>query len=50
MEPVHIFYKDSSVYENNIFVANLTEKNEVEEVKLKSQENMQLLDFQLTSA
>ena len=35
MEPVHIFYKDLPVDENNIFIANLTEKNEVEEVKFK---------------
>ena len=47
MEPVHTFYKDLPVDENNIFVANLTEKNEVEEIKFKRQGNMQLLDFQL---
>ena len=35
MEPVHIFDKDLPVDENNIFVANQTEKNEVEEVKFK---------------
>ena len=35
MEPVHIFYKDLPVDQNNIFIANLTEKNEVEEVKFK---------------
>ena len=35
MEPVHVFNKDFPVDENNIFVANLTEKNEVEEIKFK---------------
>ena len=35
MEPVHIFYKDLPEDETNIFIANLTEKNEVEEVKFK---------------
>ena len=35
METVHIFYKDLPVDDNNIFVTNLTEKNEVEEVKFK---------------
>ena len=35
MEPVHIFYKDLPVDENNIFIVNLTEKNQVEEVKFK---------------
>ena len=35
MEPVHIFYKDLPVDENTIFVANLTEKNEVEKIKFK---------------
>ena len=45
MEPVHVFNKDSPVDENNIFVANLTEKNKVEEINLKNQGSMQLLDF-----
>ena len=35
MEPVHTFYKDLPVNENNIFVASLTGKNEVEEIKFK---------------
>ena len=35
MEPVHVFNKDFPVDENNIFVANLTEKNEAEEIKFK---------------
>ena len=35
MEPVHIFYKHLPVDENNIFIVDLREKNEVEEVKFK---------------
>ena len=34
MEPVHIFY-NLPVDENDIFIANLTKKNEIEEVKFK---------------
>ena len=33
MEPIHIFYKELPVDENNIFTANTAEKNEVENVK-----------------
>ena len=33
MEPIHIFYKELPVDENNIFTANIAEKNEVENVK-----------------
>lgn len=33
MEPIHIFYKELPIDENNFFTANLTEKNVVEEVK-----------------
>ena len=35
MEPIHIFYKELTVAENNIFTANTTEKNEVENVRFK---------------
>ena len=35
MELIHIFYKELLLNENNIFTANLAEKNEVEEVKFK---------------
>ena len=35
MKPVHIFCKGLPVDENNIFIANITEKNDVEEVKFK---------------
>ena len=34
MEPTHIFHKELPVDENNIFTANITEKNEAENVKL----------------
>ena len=35
MEPVHTFYKELPVDENNIFTVDITEKNEVENVKFK---------------
>ena len=35
MERIHIFYKEPPLNENNIFMANLAEKNEVEEDKFK---------------
>ena len=35
MEPVHIFYKELHADENNVFTANITEKNEVVYVKFK---------------
>ena len=35
MEPIHIFYKELPIDQNNIFTANLAEKNEVEEVSFK---------------
>ena len=35
MEPIHIFYKELTVAENNIFTANINEKNEVENVRFK---------------
>ena len=35
MELVHIFYKELPTDENNIFVAKLAEKNEVESLKFK---------------
>ena len=35
MEPIHIFYKELPLDENNIFTANLAEKNEVEKLKFK---------------
>ena len=35
MEPIHIFYKELPADENYIFTADITEKNEVENVKFK---------------
>ena len=35
MEPIHIFYKELTVAKNNIFTADITEKNEVENVRFK---------------
>ena len=35
MEPAHIFYKELPLDENNIFSANLSENNEVKEIKFK---------------
>ena len=35
MEPIHIFYKELPADENNIFTADITEKNEVKNVKFK---------------
>ena len=34
-EPTHIFYKKLLIDENNIFTANLAEKNEVKEIRFK---------------
>ena len=36
MEPIHIFYRELPIDKNNIFTANLAEKNEVQEVKFKT--------------
>ena len=35
MEPIHIFYKQLPVDEDSIFAADITEKNQVENVKFK---------------
>ena len=35
MEPIHIFYKELPVDENNIFIVDITEKNEEENVRFK---------------
>ena len=48
MVPIHIFYKELPIDKNNIFAVNLGNKNEVEEVRLKNQENMVLLVSLLT--
>ena len=36
MEPIHIFYKELPADENNIFTADIAEKNEVENIKFKT--------------
>ena len=35
MEPIHISYKENPNDKNNIFIATLVKKNEVEEAKFK---------------
>ena len=35
MEPIHNLYKELTVDENNIFTADITEKNDVANVKFK---------------
>ena len=35
MDPIHIFYKELPADENNIFTADIAEKNEVVNVKFK---------------
>ena len=35
MEPIHIFYKQLPMDEDSIFAADITEKNQVENVKFK---------------
>ena len=35
MKLIHIFYKELPVDENNIFTANITEKNEVEKKRFR---------------
>ena len=35
MEPIHIFYKELTVDENDIFTANIVDENEIEEVRFK---------------
>ena len=35
MEPAHIFYKELPIDKYNIFIANIVEENEVEEVRFK---------------
>ena len=35
MEPVHIFYKELPIDQNNTFTANIAQENEVEKAKFK---------------
>ena len=39
MEQAHVFYNELPLDENNIFSANLTENNEIEEIKFKKSNN-----------
>ena len=47
MEPIHILYKELSTDKNNIFTANLAEKNEVEEVKFKKSREYAVTDLSI---
>ena len=35
MEPIHLFYNELEIGENNVFTANISQKNEVENVLFK---------------
>ena len=35
MKPIHIFYKELEIDENNFFTANISQENEVENVLFK---------------
>ena len=48
MEPIYIFYRELPLDENNIFTANLTEKNEIEEVRFKKSKEYAITGFLLT--
>ena len=39
MEPAHVFYNEFPLDANNIFSANVTESNEIEEIKFKKSNN-----------
>ena len=43
MEPIHIFYKELCIDKNSIFTADITERNEVENVRSKK-----LLEYAVT--
>lgn len=47
MEPTHIFFKELRIDKNNVFTANILEKNEVENVILKKIKNMESLEWRL---
>ena len=42
MKPIHIFYRELPLDENNIFTGNLAEKNEVEEVRFKKSKEYEI--------
>ena len=47
MEPIHIFYKELPVDENNTFTADITEKNKVESVKFKKSQEYALIGLSI---
>ena len=47
MEPTHIFYKKLPIDENNIFTANLAEKNEVEEIRFKKSKEYAIIGLSI---
>ena len=47
MEPVHVFYNELLLDKNNIFSANLTEKNEIQEIKFKKSNNYAISELSI---
>ena len=47
MEPVHNFYMELPADKNNIFTADIAEKNEVENVKFKESQEYAVTGFSL---
>ena len=47
MVPIHIFYKELPIDENNIFTVNLGDKNEAEEVRLKKSREYATTSFSI---
>ena len=47
MEPIHIFYKELPVYENNTFTADITQKNKVESVKFKKSQEYAVIGLSI---
>ena len=45
MEPVHIFYKELPIDQNNTFTANMAQENEVKEVKFKKSREYAVTDL-----
>ena len=45
MEPVHIFYKELPIDQNNTFTANIAQENEVKEVKFKKSREYAVTDL-----
>ena len=47
MEPIHIFYKELPVDENNTFTADITQKNKVESVKFKKSQEYAVIGLSI---